>query len=284
MELKKQLIINADDFGYSESVNNAVLSAFKNGILTSASLMANAPAFDNAVSLLSEMRSLSVGVHLNIVEFSSLNFTKGKKSFLCNTNGLYNNGFVGLLIKSFDNNFLKEVETDFRFQIEKILEVTDVDHIDSHVHIHAIPSIFKIVVKLAREYNIPNIRTQFEYPYFVPDTEKYFSIKYPVNLVKVALLNTFTLINKCYLKNIKDLKTNENFIGVNYTGYMDTNTVKCALKNVKTKTEAILHPSSDNILLGRYNEFCALVDEDLKQFIKNSDIELINFLNESKDI
>ena len=86
------------------------------------------------------------------------------------------------------------------------------------------------------------------------------------------------------LKNIKDLKTNENFIGVNYTGYMDTNTAKCALKNVKTKTEAILHPSSDNILLGRYNEFCALVDEDLKQFIKNSDIELVNFLNESKDI
>lgn len=283
MEIDKQLIINADDFGYSEPVNDAVMQAYKNGILTSASLMANAPAFDNAVSMLNNLQGLSIGVHLNVVEFSSLNSVKEKSSILYDQNGFYNNGFVDLLLKSYDKKFLEVIEADFRLQIEKILEVTSVDHIDSHVHIHAIPEIFKIVVKLAQEYKIPNIRTQFEYPYFVPDVKKYFSLKYPINLIKLVLLNTFTLINKQYLKNYKDLKTNENCIGVNYTGYMDKNTVRYALKNVKNRTEAILHPSSDNALSGRYDEFCALVDEDLKQFIKNSDIELINFLNEPKN-
>ena len=66
MEEKKQLIINADDFGISNSANQAVFAAFKNGVLTSTSIMANAPAFENAINMIPELKGISIGVHLNI--------------------------------------------------------------------------------------------------------------------------------------------------------------------------------------------------------------------------
>ena len=70
MTTKKQLIINADDFGISKSANLAILKAAKDGVLTSASLMANAPAFEDAISILEQLEGISIGVHLNIIEFS----------------------------------------------------------------------------------------------------------------------------------------------------------------------------------------------------------------------
>ena len=101
MITKKQLIINADDFGMSESINLAVLDAYKNGILTSASLLANGPAFEHSISLLKEMQGIGLAVHLNIIEFSTLQKNIKQDSLLYDRNGRYNNGFVKLLLKSF---------------------------------------------------------------------------------------------------------------------------------------------------------------------------------------
>ena len=66
------------------------------------------------------------------------------------------------MLMSNDPKFLEQVEFEFRTQIETVMNYTKVDHIDSHVHTHAIPNIFKIVARLAKEYNIPYIRTQHE--------------------------------------------------------------------------------------------------------------------------
>ena len=281
MEEKKQLIINADDFGISESVNESVFDSYTNGILTSTSIMSNGPAFAHAIKLLEKMQNLSVGIHLNVIEFTTLNKKISPKSLLYDQTGKYNNGFISLLCKSFNKNFLEEIEADFRLQIEKTLSQTKVDHIDSHVHVHAIPNIFKIVCKLAQEYGIDNIRTQYEHPYLANDIKKYFSIKYPINWIKLILLNSFTVINKKYLSKT-DLKTNNNFIGVNYTGYMDINTLEPALKKVQNRTEAALHPSTDKNKHFLYQEYLTLTNQDIKQKIKNSDITLINFLEEEK--
>ena len=277
MNAKKQLIITADDFGMSSEVNKAVLKAYKCGILTSTSLMANAPAFEEAVSMLDELKGLSIGVHLNVMEFSTLSQKFSDKSLLYDKTGQYNNGFAAHFIKSYNREYLKELEEDFRLQIEKILEKTAADHIDSHVHVHAIPNIFKLVCKLAREYGIKNIRTQFEYPYFVPDIKKYLSYKYPINLIKLLLLDSFTLINRKELKNY-ELNSNENIIGVNYTGYMDINTLKSALPNVSVLTEVIFHPSSEQKSRTRYNEFLTLIDEKIENQLVKSEITLTNWL------
>ena len=279
---KRQLIINADDFGISENVNLAIVDGYKNGFLTSTTIMANAPAFEHAVSLLPEIEGISIGAHLNVIEFSTLKNSIKNTSLLYDNNGNYNNGFIQLLLKSFNKDFLVEVEEDFRLQIEAILARTPVDHIDSHVHVHAIPNIFKIVCKLAAEYGINHIRTQFEYPYFVPDLKKYCTIKYPVNWIKLMLLNSFTMINKKHLAKYPDITTNTNIIGVNYTGYMDKNTLLNALPFVKEETEAVLHPSVDSLKPFHYTEYLTLIDRAVIEKIKNTDIDLVNFSGKTK--
>src|SRR5471032_1903909 len=64
---KRRLIVNADDFGLSRSVNEAVISAHREGILTTASLMVNEPGFDEAVKLAGENPRLGVGLHLTLL-------------------------------------------------------------------------------------------------------------------------------------------------------------------------------------------------------------------------
>ena len=63
----RRLIVNADDFGRSSSINEAVIRAHREGILTSASLMVNEPAFDEAVKLARENPKLGVGLHLTLL-------------------------------------------------------------------------------------------------------------------------------------------------------------------------------------------------------------------------
>ena len=58
----KRLIVNADDFGLTEGVNRGIIQAFREGILTSATLMANAPAFEDAVARAKEHQNFGSGL------------------------------------------------------------------------------------------------------------------------------------------------------------------------------------------------------------------------------
>src|SRR5829696_971185 len=64
---RRRLIVNADDFGRSHSINQAVIRAHREGILTTASLMVNEPNFDEAVALAKENPKLGVGLHLTLI-------------------------------------------------------------------------------------------------------------------------------------------------------------------------------------------------------------------------
>src|SRR5262245_22529761 len=66
-EGSRRLLWNADDFGLSASVNEAVIRAHREGILTSASLMVNEPGFEEAVHLARENPRLGVGLHLTLL-------------------------------------------------------------------------------------------------------------------------------------------------------------------------------------------------------------------------
>ena len=65
----KKLIVTADDFGYSRNVNKAIIRCFRNGIVTSTSLLANTKYFDESVKLLKLNKNLDVGMHINLTEF-----------------------------------------------------------------------------------------------------------------------------------------------------------------------------------------------------------------------
>lgn len=273
--MAKKFILNADDFGMSESINKAVLIGYESGLLKSASLCANGDAFCDAIdNILPACKGLSCGVHLNIIEGKSLTSCP----LLTDDSGNFNNGYISILLKSFDKSFLEQVETEFRAQIEKIISKTNVDHIDSHVHTHAIPAIFKITAKLAKEYKIPYIRTQFEKFYLVPSLKKHLTIKYPVNILKIILLNSFTLLNKRELKQ-NDLITNDYLVGVGYTGMMDSDTLYYGLKANKDEAvvEALIHPCffENKVNHNRYIEFLITQDKEIQSNISDLGYEII---------
>ena len=278
----KKFILNADDFGISKAFNRAIEEGYKVGILKSASLVANGEAFEEACSkTIPNCPDLGVGVHLNIIEGKSL---CNDLNTLTDEQGNFNNSYINLLLKSLntkDNTFMEQLEKEFRAQIEKVKSRTEVTHIDSHVHTHSIPRIFELVCKLAKEYGIKQIRTQFEKPYIIPDVYKHLTIKYPINLIKVILLETFTLYNEKTVQKY-GLHTNDNLIGVAYTSMMDSLAVSYGLMAIpydKVVAEALIHPCryEDGTIDNHFTEFQITKNLKLKEKIENLGYEITNY-------
>ena len=279
----RKFILNADDFGMSKAFNQAVLEGYQEGLLRSASLTANGEAFDEAVDLiLPQCPDLGVGVHLNIIEGKAL---CEDLTSLVDSNRNFCNSYSQLLAKSLnplDKEFMMQTEREFRLQIEKVLAKTTVSHLDSHVHVHSIPKIFNLVCKLAKEYEIKQVRTQFEKPYIIPDIYKHLTLKYPINLIKVCLLDFFTAINKSTVRKW-GLKTNNYLIGVAYTSMMDSLTVAYGLKAVKAHNitaEALIHPCryEDGKIDNHFTEFLITKNQKLKERIEQLGYEITNYV------
>ena len=264
-----KIIINADDFGMSRTVNQAIVNGYQNGILTSTCIMANMPSFEDAIRKLKDIQGIGIGVHLNNIEHKTILKTREKNSKLYDKEGKFNNGFLQMIIKAFDENFMFEVEQEFRAQIETVMQYAKPDHLDSHVHTHAIPQIFNLVCKLAKEYNIPCVRTQFEHLYKAENHRDFFNKTYYVNLIKIAILNFFTLINRNTLKKY-GLKSNDCVIGVGYTSMMDKDTIKSGIEKVKNTDETlevICHPDLNEKRQNNVQEYNAVTDEQLKEYV-----------------
>ena len=278
----KKFILNADDFGMSEAYNRAVLEGYSSGILKSASIAANGEAFEEAWrKVIPACPELGVGIHLNVIEGKSLCMGLDR---LTDADGNFNNSYVQLLLKSLnkkDTAFMEQLEKEFRAQIEEVMKYTKVTHIDSHVHVHSIPVIFELVCKLASEYGIKQIRSQYEKPYIIPDVFKHLNLKYPVNLIKVMLLNFFTLLNESKVHKYQ-LNTNDYLIGVAYTSMMNSLSVSYGLMAIKydrVTVEALIHPCryEDGTIDNHFAEFQITKNKKLKEKIEKLGYEITNY-------
>jgi len=273
--MKKKIIITADDFGINKFSNDAIVELLSFGILKSTCLITNMDGFYDAIDKIKMNNDIDIGLHLNVVEGKSLVFKT--RSYLTNDFGEFSNSFLSLLIKSYDDRFLEQLEEEFCAQIERAIKNgVKISYINSHVHTHSIPNIFKLVLKLCKKYNIKAIRTQNEPFYCVKNFKKHFKMSYFINIIKNILLNYFTYINKKTLKNT-DVKTNDEFLGVLYTGNMDKNTILEGIKKIKNNSEIILHPTLDVSKSLNYGEYKALSDKTLLDELNKLDLELINW-------
>ncbi len=277
--INKKFILNADDFGLSPNHNQAVLEGYNNGFLTSASLMANGNSFESAVhDILPDCPELGIAVHLNIMEGKSLT----RCLHLTDKNGNFNKGYAWLILNQNKKEVLDEIENEFRAQIEKVLAQVKPDRLDSHVHTHAIPEIFKITCKLAKEFNINYVRTQFEEPYVIPKFSKHLNLAYPLNLVKIGLLQYYTMKNRKVLSEY-GLKSNDFIIGVGYTGMMDCDAIQYGLEALEGEcvAEALIHPCKyqKDIKNSHTKEFEITQNLTLKDTITRLGFEITNYKN-----
>lgn len=146
-----QLIVNADDFGFSSGVNYGIIDTHLNGIVNSATMMMNMEGTEHAIQLAKEHPSLQVGIHLVLTCGKPLLQDVGS---LTNEEG-YFHSLSELHLKK-DSVHLEEVEREWTAQIEKFLSSgVPLTHMDSHHHVHTIEELLPVVQRLSKKYNLP---------------------------------------------------------------------------------------------------------------------------------
>ena len=154
-----RLIVNADDFGRSHSINQAVIRAQREGILTSASLMVNEPGFDEAVKLAKENPGLGVGLHLSLLCAHSA-LSPEKIPGLVNDRGEFSNNPVSVGLSYFFKRSLHgQLRAEVHSQFEKFRAAgLPLDHVNGHLHLHLHPVIFRILMEDAEKLGIRHLR------------------------------------------------------------------------------------------------------------------------------
>jgi hopanoid biosynthesis associated protein HpnK len=155
----RRLIVNADDFGLSASVNAAVIRSHREGILTTTSLMVNESGFDEAVKLAKENPRLGVGLHLTLLMGHSA-LTPERIPSLVNPRGEFSNNPVGVGMSYFFKRSLREqIRAEIHAQFEKFQATgLTLDHVNGHLHLHLHPVIFKILMEDAEMLGIKRMR------------------------------------------------------------------------------------------------------------------------------
>jgi hopanoid biosynthesis associated protein HpnK len=155
----KRLIVTADDFGLCTEVNQAVIEAHRNGILTCASLMVGGKAADEAVKLAWDHPSLKVGLHLTLVDGFSV-LPQRQIPDLVDSGGRFSRRIVLSGIRYFLSKSLKaQMAMECEAQVRKIVDTgLTIDHLNSHNHLHIHPGIREIILPLIRKYRIPAVR------------------------------------------------------------------------------------------------------------------------------
>ena len=159
----KELIINADDFGLSSGANRAIIKAWHEGILTSASLMVAGEAAAEAICLARENPGLQVGLHLTLVQGRAALGHQGFPS-LTDRHGDFPNDAVMAGMRYF---FLKSLRRQLKAEVERQIMLFQetglpLSHIDGHLNIHMHPTVFDILVSLMPKYGIETFRLSRE--------------------------------------------------------------------------------------------------------------------------
>ncbi|MCC7494184.1 MAG: ChbG/HpnK family deacetylase [Fimbriimonadaceae bacterium] len=155
----RRLIVNADDFGLSDRVNQAVASAHRDGALSSASLLVNAPATAAAVRLAAALPGLGIGLHLALTELAPLTTCPALAP-----GGRFpphhQQVFRRLLAEQVPRTEIAaEVRAQFAAARDSGLRI---DHVDGHGHVHLLPGVLEAVVAACAEFGVPALRWPVE--------------------------------------------------------------------------------------------------------------------------
>src|SRR5262245_62378231 len=133
------LIISAEDLGTSEAINNEIFALLQSGLVTSSTVIANAPAFDHAVDGIPRFPNCSFGVHLNLTVFRPMTSSSDLTPVLDEhgrlSRKLFNVDITPRLQRALFAELTAQVEHARAAGIP-------ISHFDSHEHIHTFPKLF----------------------------------------------------------------------------------------------------------------------------------------------
>jgi chitin disaccharide deacetylase len=156
-------IINGDDFGFSTGINQAIIKAHTEGVLTSTSLMVAGAAAAEAIALAKEHPTLGVGLHLVLVCGRSVLPPAQIPHLVDGSGNFLNNPAKAGLKYQFSAAARRELRLEIRAQLEKFQDSgLPMTHVDGHLHLHAHPMVLDMLVDLAPEFGIRVIRLPFE--------------------------------------------------------------------------------------------------------------------------
>jgi len=159
----RRLIVNADDFGRSTSINQAVVRAHRNGILTTASLMVNEPGFPEAVALARENPRLGVGLHLTLLCGHSALPPKTIPGLVGPEGSFDDNPIRGGWRYFFYRDLREQLSAEIRAQFEKFRATgLTLDHVNGHLHLHMHPAVLSVLMRDAGALGIQRLRLTFD--------------------------------------------------------------------------------------------------------------------------
>jgi chitin disaccharide deacetylase len=159
----KQLVVNADDLGMTRGINRAIVEAYRHGIVTSTSLLANGAAFDDAVERLRECPGLGVGLHVNVTEGRPV--AAGAQSSLLDGRGCFRQPHWLAIRMSAGAVSARDLEVEITAQVQRIARAgIAIDHFDSHQNIHLHPVAARALAAVAGRTSVPWIRFKGQRP------------------------------------------------------------------------------------------------------------------------
>lgn len=155
MDNKLYIIINADDLGAGLEINDTIFKLISSNTLTSSTILANAPAFENAVIRIPDYPNCSFGAHLNVTQFKPLTSNVALRSIL-DSKGDFNGNLFHYKV---DSVLKQAIFEEWSAQIRKIQSYgIKLSHIDSHQHVHTLPQLFMVLKSIQRKFGIRKVR------------------------------------------------------------------------------------------------------------------------------
>jgi hopanoid biosynthesis associated protein HpnK len=239
----KALIVNGDDFGCSGEVNEGILRAHRDGILTSASLMVAEPGRDEAARAAREHPALDVGLHLVVCKGRSV-LSHAELGGVVDAAGNFpDNPVLAGMRWFFDRKLRARLTAEIRAQIEKQLElVGHLHHIDGHLNFHVHPTIAGILVELAGEYKVPCLRLPRE-P--LATTLSLARDHAPRKLAEAIIFRALSR-RTCRMMRARGLKSTDWLFGLHQSGHLSEEYVLGVIERLRDGvTELYFHPAAD---------------------------------------
>ena len=239
--MRQLLIVTADDFGLHGAVNEAIEQAYRNGILTAASLMMGAPATDDAVRRARGLPDLRVGLHLVLADGSAVlppHLVPGLADAEGRMDGrMFSRGVRYFALPAVRRQLEAEIGAQFAAFARTGLAL---DHVNVHKHFHLHPSILATMLRVGRDYGAPAVR--------VPDEPLWFGLHVGGwgAGAGAALLTPWIALMKRRLR-AAGAAHNDHVFGIAASGAMDeTRMLEILARLPPGVTEIYLHPATES--------------------------------------